>query len=109
MNKHRVKTGGIVETVKCTPLLGLINVKYAKLKKKTHYNGSLAMYKLLVLIGFSYTVYFCSKLSKSFPEISIEHRSWCGHQITGCNYKISFVWKGTLVSKNWFKQNSEIH
>lgn len=34
MNKHRVKTGGIVETVKCTPLLGLINVKYAKLKKK---------------------------------------------------------------------------
>lgn len=56
MNKHRVKTGGIVETVKCTPLLGLINVKYAKLKKK-HYNGSLAMYNLLVLIGFSYIVY----------------------------------------------------
>lgn len=52
MNKHRVKTGGIVGTVKCTPLLGLINVKYAKLKK-THYNGSLAMYNLLVLIGFS--------------------------------------------------------
>lgn len=56
MNKHRVKTGGIVGTVKCTPLLGLINVKNAKLKK-THYNGSLAMYNLLVLIGFSYIVY----------------------------------------------------
>lgn len=56
MNKHRVKTGGIVGTVKCTPLLGLINVKYAKLKK-THYNGSLAMYNLLVLIGFSYILY----------------------------------------------------
>lgn len=51
-----LSTGGIVGTVKCTPLPGLINVKYAKLKKK-HYNGSLAMYNLLMLIGFSYTVY----------------------------------------------------
>lgn len=47
-----LSTGGIVGTVKCTPLLGLINVE-----KKTHYNGSLAMYNLLVLIGFSYIVY----------------------------------------------------
>lgn len=34
MNKYRVKIGGIVEIVKCIFLLGFINVKYVKLKKK---------------------------------------------------------------------------
>lgn len=66
MNKHRVKTGGIVETVKCT-LQGLINV-LCNVEKNPHYNGSLAMYNLLVLIGFRIQCIYCGKLSKSFQR-----------------------------------------